>query len=59
MSNRMNRAASLLALAGTMAMAAPAAAQYHNPILYSDYSDPDVIRVGNRYLMTASSFHFG
>ena len=58
MRNRMNWAASLLALAGTMAMAAPAAAQYHNPVLYSDYSDPDVIRVGSRYYMTASSFHF-
>jgi len=31
---------------------------YTNPILYSDYSDPDVIRVGARYYMTASSFHF-
>ncbi|MXN92334.1 family 43 glycosylhydrolase [Flavobacterium sp. Sd200] len=30
---------------------------YKNPILYSDYSDPDVIRVGNDYYMTASSFN--
>lgn len=30
--------------------------QYKNPILYSDYSDPDVCRVGNDYYMTASSF---
>ena len=29
---------------------------YRNPILYSDYSDPDVIRVGNAYYMVASSF---
>ncbi len=29
---------------------------YRNPILYADYSDPDVIRVGNDYYMTASSF---
>jgi len=34
------------------------AADYTNPILYADYSDPDVIRVGDRYYMTASSFHF-
>ena len=29
---------------------------YSNPILYSDLSDPDVIRVGSDYYMTASSF---
>ena len=32
---------------------------YKNPIIYADYSDPDVIRVGNDYYMTSSSFsHF-
>lgn len=30
--------------------------QYQNPILYADYSDPDVCRVGDDYYMTASSF---
>lgn len=29
---------------------------YKNPILYTDYSDPDAIRVGDDYYMTASSF---
>jgi len=29
---------------------------YKNPVLHADYSDPDVIRVGNDYYMTASSF---
>lgn len=29
---------------------------YRNPILYADYSDPDVIRVGDDFYMTASSF---
>lgn len=29
---------------------------YRNPILYADYSDPDAIRVGEDYFMTASSF---
>lgn len=29
---------------------------FTNPILYTDYSDPDVIRVGDDYFMTASSF---
>jgi beta-xylosidase len=31
---------------------------YRNPILFSDYSDPDVIRDGDRYYLIASSFHF-
>lgn len=30
---------------------------YKNPILYADYSDPDVCRVGNDYYMTSSNFH--
>ncbi|SFS58379.1 glycoside hydrolase family 43 protein [Lutibacter maritimus] len=30
---------------------------YKNPILHADYSDPDVIRVGEDYYMTASSFN--
>ena len=29
---------------------------YKNPILHADYSDPDVIRVGDDYYMIASSF---
>ena len=31
--------------------------RYKNPILYTDYSDPDVIRVGSDFYMTASSFN--
>lgn len=38
--------------------AVQAAAGYRNPILYADYSDPDVIRVGKDYWLVASSFHF-
>lgn len=30
---------------------------YKNPVLHADYSDPDVIRVGEDYFMTASSFN--
>ena len=30
---------------------------YTNPVLYADYSDPDVIRVGDDYYLTASSFN--
>ena len=29
---------------------------YKNPIIHADYSDPDAIRVGDDYYMTASSF---
>jgi beta-xylosidase len=31
---------------------------YINPILNADYSDPDVIRVGEKYYMVCSEFHF-
>ena len=31
--------------------------KYKNPVLYADYSDPDLIRVGEDYWMTASSFN--
>ncbi len=31
---------------------------YINPILNADYSDPDVIRVRDKYYMVASDFHF-
>ncbi|WP_159519237.1 glycoside hydrolase family 43 protein [Sunxiuqinia indica] len=30
---------------------------YKNPILHSDYSDPDAVRVGDDFYMTASSFN--
>ncbi len=30
---------------------------YKNPIIHADYSDPDAIRVGEDYYMTASSFN--
>jgi beta-xylosidase len=30
---------------------------YTNPIIFADYSDPDVVRVGNDFYMTASSFN--
>ena len=31
---------------------------YKNPVLNADYSDPDVIRVADKYYMVASDFHF-
>jgi len=51
---------SILALAAISgcATAAPKPVTYNNPILYADYSDPDVIRVGKSYYLVASSFHF-
>jgi len=30
---------------------------YKNPVIFADYSDPDVIRVGEDFYMTASSFN--
>lgn len=30
---------------------------YKNPIIHADYSDPDVVRIGDDYFMTASSFN--
>jgi beta-xylosidase len=48
----------IIALATVPAHAAGAARTYANPILYADYSDPDVIRSGRDYYLVASSFHF-
>ncbi|WP_114951498.1 glycoside hydrolase family 43 protein [Sphingosinicella terrae] len=48
----------LLALSACAATSATAPATYTNPIIHADYSDPDVIRVGEDYFMIASSFHF-
>ncbi len=31
---------------------------YRNPVLFADYSDPDVIRFGDWFYMTASSFQY-
>jgi beta-xylosidase len=46
--------------ASALAQADRPAAQgvYHNPILFADYSDPDVIRDGANYYLIASTFHF-
>ena len=37
---------------------APTDLTYKNPILFADYSDPDIIRDGKDYYLVASSFHF-
>ena len=52
----MKRAFSAVVLA-LAACTAAGAAEYRNPILHADYSDPDAIRVGQTYYMTASSFN--
>ena len=31
---------------------------FANPLIAADYSDPEVIRVGDKYYMTCSEFHF-
>jgi beta-xylosidase len=38
--------------------AQPSSRMYRNPILFADYSDPDVIRDGTNYYLIASTFHF-
>jgi|GEM_PF-47155 len=45
-------AAILMIAAGSL----PAFA-YQNPVIFADYSDPDVIRSGDDYYLVASSFH--
>jgi beta-xylosidase len=45
--------AALLAACGV----APVAGEYRNPILHADYSDPDAIRVGDKYYLVSSSFN--
>jgi beta-xylosidase len=30
---------------------------YKNPVIFADYSDPDVVKFGDDFYMTASSFH--
>jgi beta-xylosidase len=47
-----------MAAAVFLAGMAQAETGYRNPILFSDYSDPDVLRVGDRYYLVASTFHF-
>ena len=34
------------------------ASEYKNPVLFADYSDPDVLRAGNHFYLIASSFEF-
>lgn len=51
-------AAASAALAQPASPTHPAAAMYRNPILFADYSDPDVIRDGANYYLIASTFEF-
>jgi beta-xylosidase len=41
-----------------MAQQSAQALHYKNPVLFADYSDPDIIRAGNDFYLIASSFHF-
>lgn len=63
MAMRIGRKAALAGLLGgacvaLSAMAEAPAQRYTNPVIHADYSDPDVIRVGEDYYLVASSFHF-
>lgn len=49
----------VLMLAAVIGLVGAAEArEYTNPVIYADYSDPDVIRVGDTYYHVSSSFHF-
>ena len=48
----------LSAIIAFLGVAFAAVPSYTNPILPYDYSDPDVCRVGDTYLMTSSSFTY-
>jgi beta-xylosidase len=60
------RLAAIAVLSALAHPASPAAAPwvpdqrdgtYRNPVLFADYSDPDAVRVGNDFYLTASSFN--
>ncbi|GAA2327892.1 glycoside hydrolase 43 family protein [Streptomyces cuspidosporus] len=44
--------------AGGAATAPSAAAQYANPVLWQDFADIDIIRVGDTYYYSASTMHY-
>lgn len=48
----------MLPARGVPAQRGKQTAQYENPILFADYSDPDVIRDGDDFYLIASSFEF-
>ncbi|WP_329280478.1 glycoside hydrolase family 43 protein [Streptomyces sp. NBC_01451] len=44
--------------AAASAQTFPAAAQYANPVLWQDFADIDIIRVGDTYYYSASTMHY-
>jgi beta-xylosidase len=61
--NPTRRLLPIFAVLGSVSLAAPAPwvpdrgdGTYRNPVIDADYSDPDAVRVGEDYWMTASSF---
>ncbi|WP_405564261.1 glycoside hydrolase 43 family protein [Streptomyces phaeochromogenes] len=46
------------AAAHTAAPNSPAAASFTNPVLWQDFADIDIIRVGNAYYYSASTMHY-
>jgi beta-xylosidase len=57
-SRRLNAVWALVFLQALLAPAMAPEDRYKNPILFADYSDPDVIRDGSNYYLVASTFHF-
>ena len=52
------QAADLIAASDSLAWGDQGDGTYKNPVINADFSDPDVIRVGEKYYMVASDFHF-
>ena len=52
------QATSLNTTSPTLAWGDQGDGTYVNPVINADFSDPDVIRVGEKYYMVASDFHF-
>ena len=51
-------AGALLPLAPASRAAAAAPAQYRNPVIWQDFADIDIIRVGDTYYYSASTMHY-
>jgi len=54
---RINILCIVLLFSGVVSAQIAKQSTYTNPVLPLDYSDPDAIRVGDAYYMTASSFN--
>ena len=54
--SNMRRACTITLFALALSQRAYGQGAYRNPVIFADYSDPDVIRVGSDFYLTSSSF---